>query len=192
MRIKWNKAWHRTPFCKPQCTEQVLLHVNYPVGPECEYRVPWNAKSHPIIGSQTTNLKYHCFYIPVPSFIKAATLVPYSQGLSSVSFSELMGFPQVPAPRMSAWPPHLYSPMWEPGPMTLLVMEQLLPMTVPEPKSTFSSRMLPCSPGWPQALGRCYVGSECSLGCANSEVSLWGERVDPSADDICADSSIHV
>lgn len=35
-------------------------------------------------------------------------------------------------------------------------------------------------------------GVSAALGCAVSEVSLWGERVDPSADDICADSSIHV
>ena len=35
-------------------------------------------------------------------------------------------------------------------------------------------------------------GVSAALGYAVSEVSLWGERVDPSADDIRADSSIHV
>lgn len=35
-------------------------------------------------------------------------------------------------------------------------------------------------------------GVSAALGCAVSEVRLWGERVDPSADDISADSSIHV
>lgn len=30
------------------------------------------------------------------------------------------------------------------------------------------------------------------LGCAVSEVCLWGQRIDPSADDISTDSCIHV
>lgn len=35
-------------------------------------------------------------------------------------------------------------------------------------------------------------GMSTVLSCVVSEVCLWGERVDPSADDISADSCIHV
>lgn len=35
-------------------------------------------------------------------------------------------------------------------------------------------------------------GMSAALGCVVSEVCFWGERVDPSADDISADCRIHV
>lgn len=35
-------------------------------------------------------------------------------------------------------------------------------------------------------------GMSAALGCAVSEIRLWSERVDPSADDISANCRIHV
>lgn len=64
--------------------QMLLLHVNYPLGPEYEYRVPWNVRNHPVRSSQGTN----------DSFTVFTSLFPSLKDYSSVSFSGDMDLPR--------------------------------------------------------------------------------------------------